>query len=385
MLSPKLKALFSVILSVALLVSFSSPAYPESELERKLREMEEINQAILKYDKLFEQKQKEERQVLGDIRNLEKNINILEGDISQLFNQITALEQSIIVVNQDITETLQKINQRTDYFNERLRNIYQEGNVNYLEVLLKSTSITDFLTRFDLMTTLAENDTRLLQELDSYRREVELKKLALEDQVAQFASLKEQKENKQQQMEIQTRQKSVLLKSIQEQKEEYTKALRELEEVHKQLDAFIKELQSKHPTAYMGSGKMGWPLPGYSRISSPFGYRTHPTLKVRSFHSAIDIPAPKGTPVRASETGRLIFKGYKGAYGNALILDHGGGISTQYSHLNAFADGLGINDLVTKGQVIGYVGSTGWSTGPHLDFIIRVNGEAKNPTLYVKP
>lgn len=385
MSSPQAKAIISSILGLVLLVSLSVPAYPESDLDKKLREMAEINQTIDKYEKLYAQKQKEERKVLGDIQTLEKNINVLDGDINKLTNQIVTVEGSITVANQDIDTTGRQIDDRTSYFNARLRNLYEDGNVNYLEVLLKSTSVTDFITRFDLMSALAENDVRMLKELDTSRQVLLLKKLELEEKVDQFASLKGQKENKQQQMEIQSGQKSVMLKSIQEQKKEYTKAINELEEAQKELDAFIRELQNKHPSAYMGSGKMGWPLPGFSRISSAYGYRIHPTLRVRSFHSAIDIPAPKGTPIRASETGRVIYKGYKGAYGNAIILDHGGGISTQYSHQSAFATDLGLNDLVTKGQVIGYVGSTGWSTGPHLDFTVRVNGEPRDPKGYVKP
>lgn len=385
MSSPKVKAIMASIVGFALLVSLSVPVYSDDDLDKKLKELEEINRTIDKYEKLYDQKQKEERKVLGDIRSLEKNINVLDGDINKLSGQINTTEGFITSANQDITKTMQQIDQRTGYFNERLKNLYQEGNVSILEVLMKATSITDFITRFDLMSALAQNDVLMLKELDTSRQVLLIKKLALEEKVDQFNSLKGQKENKQQQMEIQSRQKNVMLKSIQEQKEEYVKAIDELEEVQQELDAFIKELQKKHYVAYMGSGKMGWPVPGYSRISSAFGSRIHPIFRVKRFHSAIDIPAPKGTPIRASETGKVIYKGYKGGYGNAIILDHGGNISTQYSHMDKFAANLGINDLVKKGDIIGYVGSSGWSTGPHLDFTVRVSGVPKNPTIYVKP
>lgn len=385
MSSTKAKAIISSVVGLALLVCLSVPVYPDDDLDKKLKELEEINQTIDKYEKLYDQKQKEERKVLGDIRSLEKNINVLDGDINKLSGEINTTEGFITSANQDIAKTMQQIDQRTGYFNERLKNLYQEGNVSILEVLMKATSITDFITRFDLMSALAQNDVHMLKELDTSRQVLLIKKLALEEKVDQFNSLKGQKENKQQQMEIQSRQKNIMLKSIQEQKEEYIKAIDELEEVQQELDAFIKELQKKHYVAYMGSGKMGWPVPGYSRISSAFGYRIHPIFRVRRLHSAIDIPAPKGTPIRASETGKVIYKGYKGGYGNAIILDHGGNISTQYSHMDKFVANLGINDLVKKGDIIGYVGSTGWSTGPHLDFTVRVSGVPKNPTLYVKP
>ncbi len=184
-------------------------------------------------------------------------------------------------------------------------------------------------------------------------------------------------------MEIQSRQKSVLLKSIQEQKEEYIKSIDELEDVRKSIDAFIRDWQSKHQEAYMGSGKMAWPVPGQSVVTSKFGYRIHPIFKVRRFHPAIDIRAPMGTAIVAAEQGTVLFTGNNGGYGKAIIINHGGGISTQYSHLLSFA--VKVGDRVAKGQVIAKADHTGWSTGSHLDFIVRLNGEPQNPLLYVKP
>ncbi|MDD4146049.1 MAG: M23 family metallopeptidase, partial [Clostridia bacterium] len=191
------------------------------------------------------------------------------------------------------------------------------------------------------------------------------------------------KEYKQRQMELQSRQKNNLLKTIEQQKSEYVRSIDELDEVRKSLDKFIREWQAGHQEAYMGSGKMGWPLPGHSKITSDFGDRIHPIFKKKSFHPAIDIRAATGTLVRASENGRVLYVGNKGGYGQAIILDHGGDISTQYSHLSAYL--VKVGDLVLKGDPIGKVGSTGWSTGPHLDFIIRVKGEPQNPLNYVKP
>lgn len=354
------------------------PLYAVDELEQKMKELDEINKQIAKYDDLYKQKQKEEKSVLRDIKTLENNIDVLEGDINVLKGQINTTEGQINVTKQDIEKAIAFVNQRTEYLNDRLRSIYQEGKVNYIEVLLQSTSLTDFLTRFDLLEKIAENDVKLLSELKTVRQDLEEKKALLEDKSDQFTNLKGQKENKQTQMETQTKQKNTMLKSIQEQMEEYKKATAELEEVQQEIDAFIKEWQAKHPDAYMGAGTMIWPVPGYRRISSGYGYRIHPIYKVRSFHAGIDIPAPRGTPVVAAEKGKVLFMGNKGAYGRAIILDHGGNTSTQYSHLDRYAS-ISIGDVVNKGQTIGYVDSSGWSTGHHLDFILRINGDPVNP------
>lgn len=372
-----------ILLAFLILLVYAVPLYGDDELDKKMKELEEITQAIEKYEKLYEQQAKEERRVLGDIKTLEKNIDTLDSDIRSLKQQISEVEELIQAAQKEIDLTEDKIVQRTRYMGQRLCQIYQEGEVSYLEVLLKATSITDFLTRFDFMTMLAENDVVILKELNDLRFSFLEKKAALEDRMEHLGNLKSQKENKQQQLEIQSQQKNSLLKSIQEQKEEYIQAINELDAVRESLDRFIKEWQAAHQTAYLGSGKLLWPVPGQSVVTSGFGYRVHPIHKVRSFHSAVDLRAPMGTPIVAAEQGWVIFMGTKAAYGKAIIIDHGGGISTQYSHLLSFDPALKLGGFVTRGQVIAKADSTGWSTGSHLDFIVRVNGEPQDPMKYL--
>lgn len=377
------KVLFYVVTVWLLFLAQPLLATTDADLDKKMGELQEITKSIEQFEKLYDQKEREGRQVLGQLRQLENNIGNLEKDVTTIKTQINTTEGLLEVARQEINKTSTLVEERTDYFNERLNQIYQQGNVSFLEVLLQATSLTDFLTRFDFMQKIAENDVQKLQELEQARQYLVEKEADLQEKVDNFNFLKQQKEYKQRQMELQSRQKNNLLKTIEQQKSEYVRSIKELEEVRKSLDQFIREWQAKHQEAYMGSGKMGWPLPGQSKISSYFGYRIHPIFKEKSFHAGIDIPAPTGTPVRASENGRVLYVGNKGGYGQAIILDHGGGISTQYSHLSAYLVKAG--DVVVKGNPIGKVGSSGWSTGSHLDFIIRVNGEPQNPLNYVKP
>ena len=358
-------------------------ATTDAEIDKKMGELQEITRAIEQFEKLYDQKEREERQVLGQIKQLENSMDGLEKDVITLRTQINTTEGLLAAAQQEIARTNALVKERTDYFNERLNQIYQQGDVSFLEVLLQATSLTDFLTRFDFMQKIAENDSDKLKELEQARQYLVEKKADLQERVDNFNFLKKQKEYKQRQMELQSRQKNNLLKTIEQQKSEYVRSIDELDEVRKSLDKFIREWQAGHQEAYMGSGKMGWPLPGHSKITSDFGDRIHPIFKKKSFHPAIDIRAATGTLVRASENGRVLYVGNKGGYGQAIILDHGGDISTQYSHLSAYL--VKVGDLVLKGDPIGKVGSTGWSTGPHLDFIIRVKGEPQNPLNYVKP
>jgi len=368
-----------------LLSSFviAQPLFALTEIEKKMQEMQDITEAISRYEKLYSQKETEERKVLGQLKQLENSLDSLEKDVVSLKTTIEMTQALLEVAQEEINKAHVLVAERTSYFNGRVQNIYQQGKVNFLEVLLQATSITDFLTRFDFMQRIANNDTKLLKELEEAKQDLLEKKAELQERVDTYYALRKQKEYKQRQMELQSRQKNNLLKSIHEQKEDYSRSMDELDEVRKGLDQFIREWQESHKEAYMGMGKMAWPLPGHSGISSFFGPRVHPIFKKKSFHAGIDIRASRGTIIQAAENGRVVYVGNKGGYGRAIIIDHGGDMSTQYSHLSAYSVQAG--DRVKKGEAIGKVGSTGWSTGPHLDFIIRVKGEPQNPLNYVKP
>jgi murein DD-endopeptidase MepM/ murein hydrolase activator NlpD len=372
-----------VIFEIVLVLAFVGPLYAITEFDKKIKELQDINKAISKYEGLYNQKAKEEKKVLAQIKELENNIDTLENDVAVLKVHIGNTQGLLDVTQNEIKKTMANIEKRTDYLSNRLNYMYKHGNVNLMEVLLNSTSLTDFLTRFDFLERIAESDAGMLEELEKERQFLKGKEAEFQEQVDNYNSMVQQTEYKQSQVKLQSRQKSILLNSIQEQKEEYIRSIDDLEEVRKSLDKFIRDWQASHPEAYMGSGKMGWPVPGYTRISSQFGNRIHPIFKVSRFHPAIDIPVPMGTIVRASEAGKVIYAGNNGGYGRCVIVNHGGGISTQYSHLLAYLSKVG--DVVKKGDPIAKADSSGWSTGSHLDFIIRVNGEPQNPLKYVSP
>ena len=135
-------------------------------------------------------------------------------------------------------------------------------------------------------------------------------------------------------------------------------------------------------TQYVGSGVYTWPTPGYTRITSPYGMRKHPILKTNRMHTGIDIGAPNGATIVSVDHGCVVQVGWYGGYGRVVMVDHGHGIVTMYAHTSAAL--VNVGDAVKKGQAIAKVGSTGWSTGPHLHFEVRINGKYTNPLNYIK-
>ena len=346
-------------------------------VEHARREQEEIDSRV---DELVKDQQRiaaEQKTVLGEMKQLSNQIAVLEKEIADLDGQIEDKEEEIDVLTGVIEIKTEEVRQRNAYFDERLNQIYRDGDMSVLDVLFASASITDFLTRYDLMQRVVENDMDLLTDLRIAKKELESQKALLEEIKAGLEEEKTIREEKSAELNQQWSKQNRMSRELAADLVELAKAEDELNELNKKLEKFIAETQAKYKEAYMGSGTMAWPVPGNTRISSDYGYRVHPILKVNRFHSGIDIPASKGTKVIAADTGKVIMATTYGGYGKTVILDHGGGVASQYSHLSAISVSPGA--LVTKGSKVGEVGSTGLSTGNHLHFQIMIDGSAVDP------
>jgi len=346
-------------------------------VERARQQMEDISKKAEALAKEQRQLAAQQKTVLGEMKVLSNQIADLEKEIVDLDNQIKEREEQISVLSGLIVLRTEEVNTRNKYFNQRLNRMYRDGETSLLDVLFASTSLTDFLTRYDLMQRVVENDMVLLEDLrqakaglEDQKDELEAIKAGLEEEqnirVEKTAELSNQKQE-------QVRKSQALASDL----VALAHAEDELNELSKKLERFVADIQSKYKQAYMGSGTMGWPVPGRTTVTSGFGNRVHPILRVKRFHSGIDISASSGTAVVAAEKGKVIMATTYGGFGKTVILDHGGGVATQYSHLSSINVSEG--RLVLKGDKIGGVGSTGLSTGNHLHFQIMINGSAVDP------
>jgi murein DD-endopeptidase MepM/ murein hydrolase activator NlpD len=246
---------------------------------------------------------------------------------------------------------------------------------------LSATDLKDFLTRYDLLNMIVEQDIALIESINQQKKTLELNKSELEVQKNELLYAQDSEKSKREELSDQKQDKKKILTSVQQEKAQYEKALKELEQTSKELETLIRRIQAGTSGEQQGTGVFTWPAPGYSTITSPYGMRYHPILKYNKKHTGVDIGAPSGANIVAADSGTVIQTGWMGGYGQVVVIDHGGGISTLYAHMSTIIAANGAS--VTKGETIGKVGSTGWSTGPHLHFEVRINGVDTNPMSYI--
>lgn len=377
------KHLLAAGLAFILLSGVIFPVYADP-LQEQQQKLQEVNQQISRQRNNINQAGKKEKSIVGQIGTLDRNINRAETDIQNVEERIAYLEKNIKRTVEDIKAAEEDLAEQSDILCKRLVFLYEKGgNVSYLEVLLAATDIRDFLTRYDLLNIIVEQDIELIESINEDKRELDLKKCGLEVKQKELLNIKAECLAQKEELDAQKHEKQKLLGSVRQEKEAYERALNELERTSQELKAIIRQYQESNSGGQTaaGTGTYTWPAPGHTRITDPYGMRFHPIIKQRRMHTGMDIAAPMGADIVAADNGTVIYAGWMSGYGKVLILDHGKGMSTLYAHQSRFLVGKGAN--VEKGQAIGKVGSTGWSTGPHLHFEVRINGTPTNPAPYV--
>lgn len=319
----------------------------------------------------------QQKNTLNQINALDTSINSASNQIDSIETEIERLEKNIIVAQENIKYMQEKYDEKLDLRKDRVVAYYKRGSTSLESIASDIEDPTDRLYLERAIAKIAEYDKELLEEIQIEQVALDEEKKTLESDVTRCATLKSELE--------------VKIAELSETKEVRTKYLAALNEdataLEKSIDALNAEAKAleaelaktnKNNSTYTG-GKMAWPLPGHTVITSQFGNRLHPVLKVYKLHTGVDIAGSgcNGDPVVAANDGTVIKATYSTSYGNYIIIDHGGGITTLYAHSSKLLVKAG--DKVKRGQEIMKVGTTGYSTGPHLHFEVRENGKYVNP------
>ncbi|HBT20864.1 MAG TPA: peptidase M23 [Peptococcaceae bacterium] len=365
-----------------------------SELSEMRESQRKVQEEIRDQKEKLKDKEVEEKTLWAQLQNLNSDIEKTENELKDIRGKVEDVEENIAETEKELEKAEERLQERIDIFSVRLKEIYQSGSVNFLEVLFEATSFRDFLVRFHLLEKIAEQDMKLLDEIEKERDKISRKKVELEEQKRELAQLERATRIKREELAQQKNEKENLLADLRTEKATIEKALEELEQASNAIAAKIRAIQARRSSSPGGSsgsapgagggfgGVLSWPVPGYSGVTSDFGLRVHPILGTRKMHTGIDISAPMGAGVYSAGSGVVIYAGWFGAYGNTVVIDHGGGISTLYGHLSSISVREG--QSVGNQDRIGSVGSTGLSTGPHLHFEVRVNGDPVSPWGYLR-
>jgi murein DD-endopeptidase MepM/ murein hydrolase activator NlpD len=322
----------------------------------------------------------------------DQQISIIEGEIDTSSELVAAISLAMAEEYIELEEAKAREAELSAQYIRRVRYMEAMGDISYMSVLLQAESLTDLLTRYTTMRDIMASDKKLVAELIDVRENIEetVAKLAsdrreqyerareLDDSYAELEELTEELYVMMSQYMADMSKLAAEERTLADAEEKMAKELAEQEAALKR----FREDQQRRNNPFVG-GEYGWPLPGYYTIGSPFGTRIHPIYKVPRHHNGIDIAAPRGVPIVASNAGVIATRTYASGYGNYIIIDHGGGHASLYAHMSAFAS-KGVGATVEKGETIGYVGTTGLSTGNHLHFEIIINGSRVNPENYLR-
>lgn len=337
--------------------------------------LNDVNDQLSDVQQQLSEGKKLESSLNKEIQELQSKINATQAEIDQLNGSITEAQNKINQALAELEQLEKDMEVQNENLNGRLRTMYKNGSVGFIDVLLGSTSITDLMTNMDRVQCIYDNDKQVMEDLQTQHDVIDAQKKYL---LSLQADLEAKKQEEAEKKNALNEDKSVVADKKAEVASD-NKALEEMEQAFlaeaNRLKAEILASQSSG-TSYSG-GSMAWPAPGVTRITSPFGYRIHPILKVKKLHTGIDIGAPSGTTIVAANGGSVIKAGWNNSYGYMVMIDHGGGIVTLYAHNSKLLVKAG--DVVSRGQSIAISGSTGQSTGPHLHFEVRVNGEYVDP------
>jgi len=380
----KIKAniLKKLAISLSLLIATSAFSYAGSVNIDLEEQQNQILEQITAQKNILNKKKAEEKNALLELRALNNTISKTTNTLKSTETKLSTLEREMLNLEKELRNYKKQINLNTKALEQNLRLLYEQGDVHFLEVLLDSTSISDFLTRWDLLSTLAENNKQLIKENEEQIKLVHIKQEMALQKRHSLAELKTKQDLQRKELAIASSRQQTVYNSLKSERAREEAALNELEEQSRQIAAEIRRQTGGDSGEYLGSGKFTWPAPGHTRITSSYGMRFHPILKVNKLHTGVDIGAPKGANIVAAENGTVMEVGNRGGYGLIVMLNHGGNLVTLYAHASKTL--VKVGQEVKKGEPIAKVGSTGYSTGPHLHFEVRKNGNPVNPMPYLQ-
>lgn len=402
----KIKRIASVIICLTLILSCGTSCLTvqavtsesirekEREIEKAKKEVSGLKSSLTDVEKLKKELEQSKNDLTAYVTQLDGQLADIQDKIAQYNTMITEKETQIEVTVRDLDEAQARQERQYAAMKKRIQFMYERSDSFYLETLFGSNSIAGIVNRADYIEALSRYDREKLDEYVETRKYVELCKEELETEKQLLDEAKLAVEQEEANVSTLIGEKEAQIVSVSGDIANKEAAIKEYEDMIAQENAEIAalekavaeekaRLEAENAQARIYNGGMfAWPCPGYKRISDEYGNRMHPILGVEKFHNGLDMAAASGTPILAAYDGDVVAADYSGSMGNYIMINHGSGLYTIYMHCSALYVSKG--QTVSKGQNIAAVGSTGRSTGPHLHFSVRLNGNYTSPWNYLK-
>lgn len=374
--------LLTIVGSAFYSVAFAQTA--EEEAEQARQEQEETQKKI-------DENKEQQGNMLEYKGQLDENINALHLQLESLDETILSTQSELDKLEVDLQQAQERVDIQDDLMKKRIRVMYEDGALGYLDVLLSAKSFSDLMSRIEAIRTITEYDANLLNNFEKAKTTVEENKILVEQHKQSLETARDSKTQKQTELQGQLELAQAEIDRLSAEQESLQEALETARLAEEQANQRIAAAMSASggyvdtsSDVYVPAtaGTFIWPFDSSYPITSGYGYRSSPIWGSGEFHTGLDIGAPYGTKIRASAAGTVVVSEFNtGGYGNYVVINHGGGYSTLYAH--ASINLVQAGQTVVQGQAIAEVGSTGWSTGPHLHFEVRINNSHVNPTAYV--
>ena len=398
------KKVVCILLSIVVVFSFtdSAPARAvtsasiqekEAEIAAAKKEVDKLKSGLTDIEALKAELEKSKSDLAAYVTQLDSELSGIQAKIAQYNTLITEKEQQIADTTEELNEAIKQQEDQYEAMKKRIKFMYERGDTFYLEMLFSSSSISDLVNKADYIEALSRYDRNKLEEYVETTEMVQLVKEELEAEKEVLDEAKLAVEAEEANVSSLIQEKTAQLSSVSADISNKEAAIREYEAMIAQeneeiaaLEKAVAEekarLEAENAQARIYNGGMfAWPCPGYTRMSDDYGMRPHPIFGVEKMHNGIDLAAPAGTAILAAYDGDVVAATYSSSMGNYIMIDHGSGLYTIYMHCSALYVSKG--QTVTKGQNIAAVGSTGNSTGNHLHFSVRLNGNYVNPWNYL--
>lgn len=396
-------AAVAAALVALLLLALPALADPSSKLERVEKKKKEAAAAAAELsgerdeilDRIRALDVKRQR-AESKVDSIDDRLQALDDRIFEAKQQLTHAQQKMGIVTAELEDVLRRLAERTDLFAERAVAAYKAGPTAYLDTLLSSQTITDVVDATTYYEAALNTDSELVGEIQVLRGDTEVKREIISEKQTEIASAKRELESSRlelaslrdahavalQRKEQALGEKQTILSQVESEKAYYEELENQLEQESDQIRAIIAASSSNGSSSSgpvaSPKGQFVWPANG--SLTSGYGYRTHPIYGDTRMHTGIDIGASYGSAVYSADSGVVTYVGVMSGYGNVIVVDHGGGLSTTYNHLSGYSVGSG--ESVGRGSTIGSIGCSGYCTGPHLHFEVRANGNPIDPMPY---